>query len=266
MRLVDVPDMLAFHGVLNCLLFGGVIVLAWSLYIPSTKHKEHSFPVSRIRGKLSASTQPHAGLVDDMGDFIDKGKIPALISSFYEHTAQFHLTASVKWAAWFKPVAFVYQFISRRIGQLNLPYSSKPVVMDGQILKVDETLDGRENPRVWQRTIEGQPVFKAIYSQHEKDGRCYMNIALPLPMSTMHGILQLSTVDESLYLTSDAPGDAGTYLAVGNYVLQLPLHEYFIIKEEKGMLKATHDMTLFGLSFLHIDYYIQLENGVENHL
>ena len=266
MRLVDIPDMLAFHGVLNCLLFGGVIVLAWSLYIPSTKHKEHSFPVSRIRGKLSASTQPHAGLVDDMGDFIDKGKIPALISSFYEHTAQFHLTASVKWAAWFKPVAFVYQFISRRIGQLNLPYSSKPVVMDGQILKVDETLDGRENPRVWQRTIEGQPVFKAIYSQHEKDGRCYMNIALPLPMSTMHGILQLSTVDESLYLTSDAPGDAGTYLAVGNYVLQLPLHEYFIIKEEKGVLKATHDMTLFGLSFLHIDYYIQLENEVEEHL
>ena len=265
MILVDIPNMLAFHGILNCLLFGGAIVLAWSLYIPPTKHKDYSFPVSRIRGNLPDSTQPHAGLVDDMSDFIDKSEVPALISDFYERTTQFHLTASVKWATWFKPIAFVYQFISRRIGQLNLPYSAKPVVMDGQIVKVDELLDGRENPRVWQRTIEGRPVFKAIYSQHWKDGRCYMNIALPLPMSTMHGILQLSIVDESLQLTSDAPGDAGTYLAVGNYVLQLPLHEYFIIKEDKGTLKATHDMTLFRLPFLHIDYQIQLERDLENH-
>ncbi|MGM9948723.1 MAG: YndJ family protein, partial [Lysinibacillus sp.] len=69
MILVDIPDMLAFHGVLNCLLFGGAIVLAWSLYTPPTKHEDYSFPVSQIRGKLPASTQPHAGLVDDMGDF-----------------------------------------------------------------------------------------------------------------------------------------------------------------------------------------------------
>ena len=163
------------------------------------------------------------------------------------------------------PLTMYGSIRNSRIGQLNLPYSSKPVVMDGQILKVDELLGGRENPRVWQRTIEGQPVFKAIYSQHWNEGRCYMNIALPLPMSTMHGILQLSIVDESLQLTSDAPGDAGTYLAVGNHVLQLPLNEYFIIKEDKGTLKATHDMTLFGVAFLHINYQIQLEHDLEDH-
>lgn len=256
-ELVTIPDMLAFHGILNCLFFGGMIVIAWSLSVPVTKQKAFSFPISKIRGKLPISTKPHTGLVDDMGNLIDIEKIPALISAFYEQTVKFELTASVKWATWFKPIAFFYQFFSQKIGQLNLPYSSKPVVMDGQILKIDESLDGRAKPRVWQRAIEGQPVFKAIYSTHWKNDQCYMNIALPLPMSTMHGILKPSTKNNKLYLTSDAQGDAGTYLTFGDYTLQLPLHEYFMIQEEQGNLKATHDMTLFGLSFLHIDYHIQ---------
>lgn len=260
-ELVSIPDMLAFHGILNCLFFGGMIVLAWSLSIPPTKQKDFSFPVSKIRGKLPILTQPHTGLVDDMGDLIEIEEIPPLISTFYEQTIKFELTASVKWATWFKPIAFFYQFISKKIGQLNLPYSSKPVVMDGQILKIDESLDGRQKPRVWQRTIDGQPVFKAIYSIHWNEDQCYMNIALPLPMSTMHGVLKPSTKNKRLYLTSNAQGDAGTYLTFGDYTLQLPLHEYFVIQEEQGKLKATHDMTLFGLSFLHIDYHIQLRES-----
>lgn len=257
--LVNIPGMLDFHGVLNCLLFGGMIVAAWSVSIPPTTQRDHAFPVSQIRGKLTGATEPHTGLVDDMTEFIDKEVIPSLISDFYEQTGQFHLTASVKWATWFKPFAFVYQFISRRIGQLNLPYSAKPIVMDGQIMKVDEALDGRESPRVWQRTIEAELVFVAIYSKHWQDDHCYMNIALPLPFSSMHGILQLSAKDEKLYLTSEASGDAGTYLAIGKYVLQLPLHEYFVMTEEAGVLRATHDMTLFGVAFLHIDYDIEVK-------
>ena len=259
MNLVNIPDMLAFHGILNCLFFGGMIVLAWSISIPPTKQKDFSFPVSKIRGKLPISTQPSIGLVDDMSVFIDKEKIPALISTFYEQTVKFHMKASVKWSPWFKPIAFFYQFISKKMGQLNLPYSSMPVVMNGQILKIDESLDGRKNPRLWQRTIEEQPVFKAIYSTHWNDEQCYMNIALPLPMSTMNGILEISAMNNRLHLTSKAQGDAGTYLTFRDYTLQLPLHESFLIKEEQGNLKATHDMTLFGLPFLRIDYHIQLK-------
>lgn len=75
----------------------------------------------------------------------------------------------------------------------------------------------------------------------------------------MHGILQPSTKNNCLYLTSDGQGDAGTYLAIRNYLFKLPLHEYFKIREEQGTLLATHDMTLFGIAFLHIDYQIQLK-------
>lgn len=255
--IVDIPDMLDFHGLLNCLGFGITIVLAWSLFVPPTKQSDYTFPISKIRGGFSPTNKPSAGLVDDMGSYINKAEFPDLISEFYEQTTQFELTASVKWATWFKPFAFVYQFISRKMGQLNLPFSSKSIVMDGEIWQVNQSIDGREKPRVWHRSVNGEPVFNAIYSQHVGTSQTYMNIALPLPFSSMHGILQLSAKDRALYLTSDGQGDAGTYLAISTYVFKLPLHEYFIIKEKQGMLTATHDMKLFGLKFLHIDYEIR---------
>ena len=126
--------------------------------------------------------------------------------------------------------------------------------MDGEILKDDAALDGRENPRVWQRYWNGQTIFSAIYSIHTTDNETYMNIALPLPKSAMHGILTVAVKNDKLYLTSDAPGDAGTYFSIGRYTFKLPLHEYFTIWEQDGELCATHEMTLFGVKFLHIDY------------
>lgn len=255
--MVSIPNMLDFHGVLNCILFGGAIVTAWTLYIPATQQPQFTFPVSQIRGKLIATAEPHHALVDDMSIYIDKSSVNPSICHFYESTQDYELKASVKWAIWFKPIAYVYQFISRRIEQLNLPYSADTVIMSGHISKVDATLDGRDNPRVWQRYMNDKTVFKAIYSQHVHDNQRYMNIALPLPYSSMHGILELTGRDGKLYLTSDSSGDAGTYLAIGRYTLKLPLHEYFCIWEEQNHLHATHDMTLFGIKFLHINYWIK---------
>lgn len=256
-NLVDIPDMLGFHGLLNCLGFGIAIVIGWSLFVPPSKHYGFAFPVSKIRGRFSPTNKTARGLVDDMASYVNKEEIPELVSEFYERTTQFELKASVQWATWFKPFAFVYQFISRKMGQLNLPISSKTIVMDGEIWQVDPQNDGREKPRIWQRSINGDPVFNAIYSKHHVASNTYMNIALPLPFSSMHAILQLSAKEQVLYLTSDGQGDAGTYLAIGSYIFKLPLHEYFVIKEQQGTLTATHQMTLFGIRFLHIDYYIQ---------
>ena len=75
----------------------------------------------------------------------------------------------------------------------------------------------------------------------------------------MHGILQFTSENNCLYLTSDGQGDAGTYLAIRNYLFKLPLHEYFKIRENQGTLFAIHDMKLFGITFLQIDYQIQLK-------
>lgn len=254
--IVTIPDMLAFHGLLNCLVFGSFTVLGWSLHVPETNQRPNSFPVSKIRGKLKETGAPHPGLVDDLSDYVDVQNLSPQIKRFYERTENFQLLASVNWATWFKPLAFVYQFISRRMGQLNLPYSSSQIEMTGDILLIDEQLDGRSKPRVWRRSIGSETVFVAIYSKHETDGVTFMNIALPLPFSSMHGILELTAKNEQLHLTSKGIGDAGTYLAIGRYVFKLPLHEHFIIREHDGILHATHDMTLFGVHFLHIEYVI----------
>ncbi|MDN7245585.1 YndJ family transporter [Planococcus sp. N017] len=260
---VTIPDMLDFHGFLNCLLFGSFTVIGWALHVPATKQKPFSFPISNIRGKLKKSGIPHQGLVDGLEDYVEVRKLPIKIVDFYERTENFQLFASVKWKIWFKPLAFIYQFASRKIGQLNLPFSSSQMEMTGEVLLVDEQLDGRSKPRVWKRMIGTETVFVAIYSKHQSNGKTYMNIALPLPFSSMHGILQLTVKNKGLHLTSNGSGDAGTYLALGRYVFKLPLHENFIISERNGNLMATHDMTLFGLHFLHIDYDIKEKTNSE---
>lgn len=254
---VTIPSMLQFHSLLNCVLFGGAITLAWSVFVPPTKQRPFTFPVSHIRGHAEANGAPHNALVDDMSVFIDKTAVPARISDFYEQTTNYELTMRVKWALWFKPFAYVYQFISRKIGQLNLPFSAEPQKMESTITRVSQKLDRRTAPRMWQRKINGDTVFSAIYSMHTHKSISYMNIALPLPKSAMHGILALRTDDNKLYITSDAAGDAGTYLALGRYTFKLPLHEYFTIWEEGNQLYATHKMTLFRLPFLTISYTIQ---------
>ena len=254
---VSIDFMLTFHGFLNCVLFGFAGVMGWVLAPPESKHAAWSFPVSRIRGKLKGEGEPVPGLVADLSDYVKiKGLSPSIVH-FYEHTNQYQLVASVKWAAWFKPFALCYKLLSNRMQQLNLPFSPKSVEMTGEILAVNPLLDGRQNPRVWIRKTGKNYVFKAIYSQHETAGRTYMNIALPLPFSTMIGILQLDESDGTLILSSEGTGDPGVYLAAGKYLFKLPLTEYFTIKAARDeSLTALHNMRIFGVTFLRIDYKI----------
>src|SRR5690606_22729633 len=60
-NLVDIPDMLNFHGLLNCLGFGISVVIAWSLLLPSSKHHDYTFPISGIRGRFSPTYKPAHG-------------------------------------------------------------------------------------------------------------------------------------------------------------------------------------------------------------
>lgn len=255
---VGIPEMLRFHGVMNGLFFGGIGVLAWAIAVPATNQRPFNFPVSQIRGKLRHEHQPHPGLVDALQDFVDTTKLHPVISDFYEQTTNYRLLATVQWKTWFKPFAFLYQGMSRLLQQLNLPFSNQQIEMTGRIVKVDEEQDSRQSPRAWIRTIKQQTVFVAIYSKHTSNQTTYMNIALPLPFSTMVGILYAYEEQGQLHLTSQQGEDAGIYLAIGKYVMQLPLQEHFRIAAVNDQtLTAVHKMTLFGIPFLHIDYHIQ---------
>ncbi|OIU71829.1 YndJ family protein [Rossellomorea aquimaris] len=254
---VSIEFMLLFHGLVNCIFFGLACVIGWAASPPASKQETWTFPVSRIKGRCEWSGKKHPGLVDNLKDFVDVDSLPHSIVHFYEHTEEYQLTASVKWAAWFMPLALCFKLISRRMQQLNLPLSSKRTEMTGEILQVDPDMDGREHPRVWVRKVKHSTVFAAIYSRHETNGRTFMNIALPLPHSSMVGILQLKELNGSLILSSEGEGDPGVYLAGGDSLLKLPLSEHFLIREtSRGSLAASHNMKIFGMHFLNIEYLI----------
>lgn len=271
--IVNINFMLRFHGVLNCLVFGLLGVVGWSLYVPKSKTKNSSFPISNIRGKWvigekilekvkeEENRSIYHGLVDDMGVYeINARTLSPTIIDFYERTIDYRLSSKIKWSSWFKPFAAIYRLCSRYVQQINLPLSSKEVEMTGGILTIQENVDGRVAPRAWVRKIEDEVVFVALYSEHTTKPKTYMNIALPLPWSTMIGILDVKQLGTGLQLTSkrnQPQSDTGIYLAWKKHLFKLPLEECFRIEEVKsGELTAKHRMWIFRLPFLTIDYKI----------
>jgi hypothetical protein len=234
-----------------------------------------SFPVSQIRGRkvigeeilkeIADRTFYYSGLVSDMSIYephLEFHCLSPTIKHFYENTTEYRLFASVKWHRWFKPLAMIYRFFSRRILQINLPLSRKWVEMRGDIFSVKEHMDGRRQPRAWVRKVNEEVCFVALYSWHKKGERTYMNIGLPLPFSTMTGILELNQYGRSLKLSSrkkrTSKADTGTYLSTKNKQFPLPIDEEFFVEQVgAGSLKAQHDMRIFSIPFLTIDYVIR---------
>ncbi|SEQ65172.1 YndJ-like protein [Virgibacillus subterraneus] len=275
---VTINFMLLFHGVTNSILFAAAGIIGWYAQLPFTRMQRLSFPVSRIRGKgvigeaILADRTDHKtykGLVDDMSVYegdINTDTLSPDIIDFYENTNRYRLIAEVKWRAWFKPFAAVYRLISRYVRQVNLPFSSKKVEMSGNIFSVKDDADGRNEVRAWVRKINKETTFVALYSSHEELGRSYMNIALPLPYASMVGVLELTQYEEALQLSStNKDNNSGIYLTFGKYLFRLPIEEQFYVKEvETGILRAQHNMWIFSLPFLKINYDIYHQDLVKH--
>lgn len=268
---VNIDFMLRFHGFFNCVSFALCGLIGWSILTPPSNEKGYRFPISNIRGKrvigeqiLTKSMEKHTynGLVDDMGIYVEKKTLSPTIIDFYENTMQYRLFSEVRWHPWFKPLAAVYRLVSKMVQQLNLPFSNKQKEMTGDIIAVE---DGRTKTRAWVRKIDEEVIFVALYSYHRTNEKTYMNIALPLPWSSMIGILELQQKGKKLLLTSKgtAESDAGIYLTANKYVFKLPLHEQFLVEEIKeGQLRAKHQMRIFSLPFLTINYVISLKEAL----
>ncbi|GGA43920.1 YndJ family protein [Psychrobacillus lasiicapitis] len=270
---VHIDFMLRFHGLVNCVLFALCGMISWAIVTPSSKEQGWHFPISKITGTHKIGEQiltkhkgkqQYKGLVDDMDIYVKKNNLPSTIIDFYENTTDYKLFSEVYWHSWFKPFAAVYRKISKKIQQLNLPFNNKQMEMTGDIIAIE---DGRVKTRAWVRKIEKDVIFVALYSSHQTNDKAYMNIALPLPWSSMIGILELHRHGEKLLLTSKgaAESDAGIYLAFGKSIFKLPLQEQFIIEEIKeGQLYAKHQMRIFSFRFLTINYAIYPKEGYRN--
>lgn len=270
---ISIDFMLRFHGIVNAIVFALTGIIGWSLSIPSAKIIKWTFPISKIRGKRVigenilaeiVKNNQYQGLVNDLSLYepdINPQTLAPRIVDFYENTNDYRLFAKVKWQAWFKPFAMIYRLISRSVKQIDLPLSSQQIEMTGEIQAISDDKDGRTNTRAWVRKINGEVVFVALYSSHEKDARTYMNISLPLPWSAMIGILELNQIGNELQLSSkkvQTPNaDSGIYVAIKHWLVKLPIEEQFHVKETiDGILVANHIMWIFSIPFLKIEYHI----------
>lgn len=263
---ITIDFMLRFHGLLNCVVFSGAGIIGWALSTPPSNFSPPTFPVSTIKGKpIVQDRSEFRGLVDHMTVYephINCSTLPPNVIDFYENTIDYRLFATVKWHAWFKPVAYIYTFISRKTEQINLPFHNRKVEMTGGISSLLDDHDGRNNVRVWTRKVDEKTAFVALYASHRSNERTYMNIALPLPFSSMVGILELNQIGRALQLTSkkiSSPhSDAGIYLATRiSRLFALPIEEDFIVRsKDDGSLTAQHKMWFFSIPFLTINYSI----------
>ncbi|WP_242246656.1 YndJ family protein [Bacillus cereus group sp. BfR-BA-01523] len=279
---ITIAQMVWIHGVVNGIGVALPAFVGWMIEKSTPNYKYYGKPMSRLRGTATVGevflhnrnlidSKEYKGLVDKMNDFhseaVDMAKIPLSITRFYENTKEYELQSHIKWNRWFRPLAFCYEKMSKRVGQIHLGMGGKWETMHGSIIGIIDERDGRENVRAWLRKNEaGETIFVALYSKHTYKKDKYMNIALPLPYSNMTGILKLCNDDNALIITSklreNGRGDEGIYLHTRFFTIRLPLAETFIIKESKDqILEANHRMWIFGVKFLEIDYEIKKIEG-----
>ncbi|WP_000789562.1 YndJ family protein [Bacillus cereus] len=268
-----IAQMVWIHGVVNGIGVALPAFIAWMLERNVPAYIHYGKPMSRMRGKMNVEGMKvvkekiYTGLVNQMSDFhsvqFDEREVSPLIIDFYEHTKNYQLKANIMWSQWFRPFAFLYEKMSRHMQQIHLGMGNRWEVMSGNIIAIEKEQDGREDVRAWIRKNEqGETIFVALYSHHTYDGETYMNIALPLPFSNMTGILKLRNENKNLIITSrlreSTKGDEGIYLHTRFCTLRLPLAETFTIKEKANKaLVAHHQMWIFGVKFLEIDYEIE---------
>ncbi|MHC5548000.1 YndJ family protein [Bacillus subtilis] len=274
---LTINQMIWIHGFVNA--FGVILpaLIGWRIEDPKPFDADSVKTFSSIYGKRKMGEEflaniqaennaRYSGLVDDMGSLRSKDfspeKLAPLILSFYEQTIEYNIKAKVTWSTWFRPLAIIYEWFSRRIGQIYLSTYPDWYRMYSKIKGVHSKKDGRERVRAWIRTNEkNETIFTALYSVYRSNGEGYMNISLPLPFSSMTGILKPYHHQEKLVLTSrrrkSRAGDEGIYLQTRAGTCPLPLSETFLIEAvHDNKLTAVHHMWLFGIKFLTVHYSI----------
>jgi hypothetical protein len=301
---LDIPTMARVHGVANALGFALAGMLAWLVIRPATAGPRAGTPFSRLRAagrvgadyferaELRASEGPPVrGLVDSLESYdyesFDANRVHPKVRLFYEQTDRAWLMVTPLWQRGFHWGGRLFRAFARRVGQLNLPMApERPETIASRIVSLDDTRDGRPGVRGWVRTYRetGEAVYVAAYAQHQHADVPYMNIAFPLPWSNMSSLLRIRNLEEperpgglvlSTRLEDGSAGDEGVYLATALCPIRLPLNETIHVwyDEREGEVQATHDMWLFGLRYLRLNYTVGVseegaagssEEGVED--
>ena len=151
------------------------------------------------------------------------------------------------------------------MGSSRIPYE-----MPGSLCRFQHPKEERENVRAWIRHNEkGEQVFFALYAHHHNADAGYMNIALPLPYSQLTAILKPFNEQEDFLVSAKQCPHNGSSGDEGIAGLNTPLSPRKLLMEESFHMKTeteesltakVHQMKLFGIPFLTIQYHIDSES------
>jgi hypothetical protein len=228
-------------------------------------------------------SNPPQGLVDDLSEFrsmhFQPETIHPAIRTFYEETELFSLSVRAQWKSGFRFVAHIYRFFSSRIGQLNFPVgvSSDTDFLESHILPINQTMDGRTGVRAWIRTYKEteEAMYVAAYANHSTEGLKFINIAFPMPGGNITCILRLESMQGGHVLLTTIPLPntmkyEGVYFVNRFLPMRLPAQETIRVWavgkpgipadleswSGTATLLARHDVRLFGIKLLTLDYRI----------
>jgi hypothetical protein len=228
-------------------------------------------------------SDPPQGLVDDFSEFrsmhFQPEAIHPAIRTFYEQTEQFSLSVHAQWKYGFRFAAHIYQFFSSRIGQLNFPLrvSSDQDFLESHILPINHTIDGRTGVRAWIRTYKEteEAMYVAAYANQAIEKLKFLNIAFPVPGGNITCILRLEMTSAGNVLLTTYPLPStmkyeGVYFVNSFRPIRLPAQETIRVWavgtpgipadlaswSGTATLLARHDVWLFGIKLLTLDYRI----------
>lgn len=237
-------------------------------------------------GALSTSKPQPLGLVDQFAVYRRKDfnpdSVDPKVRSFYEETSRYRLVVRPHWKSGFRLGGRVAHLLGTSLGQLRLPIASESEQdnIESRLLPLDDSIDGREGVRGWVRTYLGtdKAMYVAAYATHSQMGNTYMNIAFPLPGGNLSSILHIAPESSgsihggvilSTLAASDPGGDQGVYYVNPVIPVRLPIDETITVWPvdpsdraaklpggQEPVMRARHQMWLFGLNFLNLDYDI----------
>lgn len=237
---------------------------------------------------ISDSSVKPRGLVDDLDTYrradFDPHSIHTDVRAFYEQTDQYGLLVRPRWRPGFRLGGRIAQWLGTLVGQMRLPVAAEHSEdrIESRILPIKDAVDGREGVRAWVRTYEGteRAMYVAAYATHRARGNTYMNIAFPYPLGNISSILHMTALGEekgtmrgvilSTLPRVHAGGDQGVYFANRLLPVRLPINETITVwavdksdapfnvpvTTANAVVLARHEMWLFGIKFLELDYEI----------
>lgn len=238
-------------------------------------------------GAISSTKPPALGLVDSFSAYrradFNPDAIHQAVRSFYEQTFSYELIVRPHWRRGFRLGGRLENWLGTIVGQMRLPVAAERVedLIASRLAQLDDAVDGRAGVRAWVRTYHGteRAMYVAAYATHFMAGNVYMNIAFPMPGGNVSSILHIAAVagpsgaPDSIALSTlpsaFAGGDQGVYFANRLLPVRLPINEVITVwpatkKTRAGdrsdgkqpTVKARHDMWIWGIKFLHLEYDI----------